>query len=209
MRPSAAALNVGVSNGTQPAALSAALLDGQGNIIGWLVTATFANTPAVTTLKLTNWRKGDPTNVIALDVTVVEVDVKNPAGANAFSTGVPSSSGLAVSPLGNPVTIDDKKYTDETKILSLKSYTKEKQTDPDVPGLKWQADVTLTGPGPGGKAGVDKITVGFVQHVTQVARSVKFGSGTVLTLEPATEPGREENLPGFRHQRESVVHPDG
>jgi hypothetical protein len=60
------------------------------------------------------------------------------------------------------------------------SYTPQKtKTDPPpVPGLTWQADVTLVGPG--NNLGVDKIMVGFVQHVEFTARQVTFQSGKIL-----------------------------
>ena len=94
--------NPAVTNGN----LAAAILNGQGDVVGWMVNATFVNKPAKTTLKLTNWERGNPNNAVVLTVIVVQVTVSNLNNGQTFTPATQSSV-----PLLDPrmVTIDGKK----------------------------------------------------------------------------------------------------
>lgn len=95
-----------------------------------------------------------------LEVNVVQVKVESPSSGNAFSPGTPSDGGNPV--LGGV----------QSKLVRANAGA--------VPGLKWQAMITLAGPN--GDRGVDKMRVGFIQNLTAYRnRGTYSTAGTVLT----------------------------
>jgi fibronectin type 3 domain-containing protein len=160
------------------------------------VTVSFANQPKIVTitLKLTiDGKKYESTTT----VYVVQVSVTTPttvkagdattftsafAANQAFKVGKPSDDPI-VQNLVLPFEIDgNQKMLPPKTILSGDLGADPSKVDQTTAGLEWRALITLNGPTVNGQNnfGVDKINVGFIQHITPVFRSFYGAKPTTL-----------------------------
>jgi len=148
------------------------LLGPNFTVTGLEVQATFANKAAIIPLTLTNWLRGVPNAKIVFPVTVVQIVVANPANDAAFTP--------------NNVPFSDTGYGD-----TFGTGTKRAGVliDSGIPGkalgLAWKADVTLNGPN--GNQGLNKIQVGFIQHIT-TSVEITYKSGAILVAKYKGKP---------------------
>ena len=151
-----------------------------GGIIGFDVTAQFANTPAQGDLRLEYTPTGQ-TKATEVDfpVTVVQVIVKNtlkPFDPNeSFKDKNANGKGYKgdLASTGNVLlAIDPPAAAQPGTVQSIGN-------NPNTPALTWQAEVTLVGPGPKKDRGVSDIQVGFHQVASVVEMTSVFPNSRV------------------------------
>ncbi|HVS36080.1 MAG TPA: hypothetical protein VMS17_10910, partial [Gemmataceae bacterium] len=148
-----------------------------GGIIGFGVTAQFANKPAQGKLRLEYQPTGQKGfTEVDFQVTVVKVVVENTAQSftpdKSFKDKNPNGKGYK-SDLGptvnTPLAIDPPARVQNGTVQSIQ--------DPNTPALTWEAKVTLVGWGPKHDDGVTHIQVGF-QQVGYITGAESFFNNT-------------------------------
>ena len=141
----------------------------------YVANVAYSNTPALVPLQFYVNNQG---NIVAsMSITLVEVQITG----GSFTPGTPFGFGL-YSSVGK-------------KGAGIPLYGVPSGTD-DIPGLTWQANVTLLGPN--NNQGVSQIHIGFIQHAKWNTYSGFYGGTTYLVspleggpyyLDIAKEPG--------------------
>jgi|GEM_PF-749331 len=173
-------------------------------IIGFYADVTFKNVPAAVTLSATFTFNGGPFRAASKTVYLVQVVVKNPIEVHMLTTGgnniVQRDLGKVFTATnafrhGTPNDTSDRSISNNTSPTFGSVVTKtvfsgnmhEPPTyypspDGKGPGLWWSASVTLNGPTVGGiiNVGVDKIRIGFVQHITILIQRGRYANGKQL-----------------------------
>jgi hypothetical protein len=152
-----------------------------GGVVGFDVTAQFANTPAQGDLRLEYTPTGQAKAIeVDFPVTVVQVIVKNTPTSfvvnESFKDKNANGKGYKGDrPIVNvPLTIDPPAPVQQGTVQSITS-------SPNGPILTWQAEVALVGPGPNKDEGVKDIKVGFHQAAIVVAMRSVFGKSFVTS----------------------------
>jgi hypothetical protein len=156
----------------------------------------FANQPNIVPITVDGTKDGKKVQG-KRDVYVVQVNVTTPTTAKAgdkktftgafaanqaFKAGKPTDNGFINAAF--PFTIDGKAVDlPPVTILSGDFDADPSKVDQTMAGLEWRAQITLNGPTVNEQKnfGVDKIHVGFIQHITPVFRGF-YGANPVVTL---------------------------
>jgi hypothetical protein len=149
---------------------------GQPNVaLGAWATFAFKNQPSNVTIWLTGLRVPGQRVVPQMEaVDIVQVIVAPPpAPLKAFDPATRLNDVLGVTPVD--YIVDGVNPPPTTGRDGKEVNSQDLSQDPIQLGLRFNAQVTLIGPGPTKAAGVNHITVGFVQHATQTAASIEQG----------------------------------